>query len=169
MGSLAHFGGYRGSTSVRTPRAPGWVTFFATAARPRNIHLDRALGGCQHERNINGRAGRGPVSIFLKNRSESVHQQQSPAPWRSCSRGRLCERHDRSHFACGQTLADFCEVCTIKLSHSGGYTPLYKASDRPITSSVVNDTFSDEAKNTEVVPARFLRLFQLQGKSVDAV
>src|SRR5580692_5917700 len=58
-GSLARFGGYRGSTPVSTPRAPGWVTFFATTARPRNIHLDRALGGCQHERNINGREGRG--------------------------------------------------------------------------------------------------------------
>ena len=80
VGSLARFGGYRGSTSLSTPRAPGWVTFFATAARPRNIHLDRALGGCQHERNINGRAGRGPVSIFLTNRRESLHQQQSPAP-----------------------------------------------------------------------------------------
>src|SRR6267142_4649795 len=62
VGSLARFCVYRGSTSVSTPRAPGWVTFFATAARPRNIHLDRALGGCQHEQNINGRAGRGPVS-----------------------------------------------------------------------------------------------------------
>ena len=79
-GSLARFGGYRCSTSLSTPRAPGWVTFFATAARPRNIHLDRALGGCQHERNINGRAGRGPVSIFRTNRRESLHQQQSPAP-----------------------------------------------------------------------------------------
>jgi hypothetical protein len=88
VGSLARFGGYRNNTSVSTPRAPGWVTFFATAARPRNIHLDRALGGCQHERNINGRAGRGPVSIFLTNRRESLHQQQSPAPWHSCSRGR---------------------------------------------------------------------------------
>jgi hypothetical protein len=86
--SLARFGGYRGSTSVSTPKAPGWVTFFATAARPRNIHLDRALVGCQHERNINGRVGRGPVSIFLTNRSESVHQQLSPALWHSCSRGR---------------------------------------------------------------------------------
>ncbi|WP_423889320.1 YdeI/OmpD-associated family protein [Bradyrhizobium sp.] len=80
VGSLARFGGYRNNTSVSTPRAPGWVTFFATAARPRNIHLDRALGGCQHERNINGRAGRGPVSIFLTNRRESLHQQQTPAP-----------------------------------------------------------------------------------------
>jgi hypothetical protein len=28
---------------------------------------------------INGRAGWGPFSIFLTNRSEAVHQQQSPA------------------------------------------------------------------------------------------
>jgi len=95
VGSLARFGGYRGSTSVSTPRAPGWVTFFVTAARPRNIHLDRALGGCQHERNINGRAGRGPVSIFLTNRRESLHQHQSPAPWHSCSRGRCARTRGR--------------------------------------------------------------------------
>ena len=88
VGSLARFGGYRNNTSVSTPRAPGWVTFFATVAQPRNIHLDRALGGCQHERNINGRADRGPVSIFLTNRRESLHQQQSPAPSHSCSLGK---------------------------------------------------------------------------------
>ncbi len=75
--SFARFGGYRGSTSVSTPRAPGWVTCFAIAARPRNIHLDRALGGCQHERKINGRASRGPVSIFLTNRRESLHHPTS--------------------------------------------------------------------------------------------
>jgi len=32
----------------------------------------------------------------------------------------VCERHSRAFFACGQTLADFCKVCTIKLSHSRG-------------------------------------------------
>jgi hypothetical protein len=32
----------------------------------------------------------------------------------------VCERHARAYFACGQTLADFCKVCTIKLSHSRG-------------------------------------------------
>src|SRR4029077_18385156 len=30
------------------------------------------------------------------------------------------ERHARAHFACGQTLADFCKVCTIKVSRSRG-------------------------------------------------
>ena len=30
------------------------------------------------------------------------------------------ERHARAHFACGQTLADFCKVRIIKLSHSRG-------------------------------------------------
>jgi len=30
------------------------------------------------------------------------------------------ERHAHAHFACGQTLANFCKVCTIKLSHSSG-------------------------------------------------
>ena len=30
------------------------------------------------------------------------------------------ERHARADFACGQTLADFCKVCTIKVSHSWG-------------------------------------------------
>ena len=30
------------------------------------------------------------------------------------------ERHARADFACGQTLADFRKVCTIKVSHSGG-------------------------------------------------
>ncbi len=30
------------------------------------------------------------------------------------------ERHARAHFACGQTLADCCKVCTIKLSHFRG-------------------------------------------------
>src|ERR1700722_9681944 len=29
----------------------------ATAAQPRSIYLDRTLGACQQERNINGRAG----------------------------------------------------------------------------------------------------------------
>ena len=30
------------------------------------------------------------------------------------------ERHARAHFACEPTLADFCKVCTIKLSHARG-------------------------------------------------
>src|SRR5580700_6021626 len=30
------------------------------------------------------------------------------------------ERHAHADFACGQTLADFCKVCTIKVSHSRG-------------------------------------------------
>ena len=113
VGSLARFGGYRNSTSVSTPRAPGWVTFFATAARPRNIHLDRALGGCQHERNINGRAGRGPVSIFLTNRRESLHQQQSPAPWHSCSRGRASVNGTLVHTSLMSRLRGISAKCAL--------------------------------------------------------
>jgi hypothetical protein len=37
----------------------------------------------------------------------------------------------------------------------GVHSSLNKASDRPITSPVANDTFSDEAKNTEPVTAWF--------------
>jgi hypothetical protein len=112
VGSLDRFGKYRGSMSVSTPTAAGWVTFFATAARPRNIHLDLALGGCQHERNINGRAGRGPVSIFLTNRRESLHQQQSPARWHSCSRGRRS-----TSSVCGHTRGDSRDLTSENVPH----------------------------------------------------
>ena len=43
------------------------------------------------------------------------------------------ERHAHAHFACGQTLTDFCKVCTIKLSHSRGSS---------LTSPAVSSFFS---------------------------
>jgi len=48
------------------PEGPGMNDILVdTAARPRDIHLDRTLGACQQERNINGRAGGRAGSICL--------------------------------------------------------------------------------------------------------
>jgi|SRR5580658_8312812 hypothetical protein len=52
------------------------------------------------------------VSLFINS--------NLPRPCTPAHEAGVCEQHDHSHFACGQTLADFCEVCTIKLSHSWG-------------------------------------------------
>jgi hypothetical protein len=41
------------------------------------------------------------------------------------------ERHARAQFACEPTLADFCIVCTVKLSHSrGSLHEFHQKSDR---------------------------------------
>ena len=74
--------------------------------RPRSPHKDRSQ---TPHRQVKSRY----IRLILKT-------QRSPLLCAKWSVPDVRERHARAAFACGQTLADFCKVCNIKVSHSGG-------------------------------------------------